>query len=69
MKDNVINNLKEIQADLSSWCTKNINFDRAIKETPYQLAFGIDSKKEIQMKVPAEEDQQTKTANEMDGRK
>ena len=31
--------------------------------------FGIDPKKEIQMKVPGEEDQQTETANEIEGRK
>ena len=48
---------------------KNITFHRAVKETPYRLVFGIDPKKEIQMKVPGEEDQQTETVNQIEGRK
>lgn len=76
-KENLTNILKEIQADLNSWCSKlgeaaykkNITFHRAVKQTPYRLVFGIDPKKEMQMKVPAEEDHQTETANEIEGRK
>ena len=63
VKDNLTNILKEIQADHSSWCSKieaaykkNISTHRAVRETPYQLVFGIDPKKEIQMKVPANRD-------------
>lgn len=40
-----------------------------MKKTPYRLVFGIDPKKEIQIKVPAEEDHRTKTANETEERK
>ena len=76
-KENLTNILKEIQADLNSWCSKlgeaaykkNITFHRAVKQTPYRLVLGIDPKKEMQMKVPAEEDHQTETANEIEGRK
>ena len=78
MKGNLTNILKEIQADLRTWCSKlgeaaykkNITFHRAVKETPYRIVFGIDPKKEIQMKVPEEEeDQQTETANEIERKK
>ena len=69
VKDNLTNILKEIQANLSSWYIRNINFHRAVKETLNQLAFGIDTKKEIQMKVPVEEYQQSETANKIEGRK
>ncbi|XP_068697451.1 KRAB-A domain-containing protein 2-like [Montipora foliosa] len=83
VKENLTNILKEIQAELSSWCSKlgeaayekNITMHRAVREIPYRLVFGIDPKKESQMKVTAdgesklceqkqERDQQTETANE-----
>ena len=82
VKENLTNILKEIQADLSSWCTKlreaaykkNITTHRAVRETPYRLVFGIYPKKEVQMKVTAddqtklyekeqEDDHQTEKAN------
>ena len=37
---------------------KNITTHRAVRETPYRLVFGIDPKKEVPMKVTA--DDQTK---------
>ena len=88
VKENLTNILKEIQAKLSSWCSKlgeaaykkNITIHRAVRETPYRLVFGIDPKKESQMKVTEdaqsklceqeqERDQQTETANEREGKK
>ena len=89
VKENLSNILKEIQADHSSWCSKlgeaaykkNITIHRAVRETPYRLVFGIDPKKEIQMKVTVddetklseeeeqEKDQEPQTANATKGMK
>ena len=89
VKEKLSNILKEIQADHSSWCSKlgeaaykkNITIHRVVRETPYRLVFGIDPKKEIQMKVTVddetklseeeehEKDQEPQTANATKGMK
>ena len=74
VKENLrnIHVLKENQAELTTCCSrlgeaayKIITTHRAVKETPYQLVFGIDPKKENK-EIPTQEEQEEDQVSEME---